>query len=583
MEKFPKELSAFICFLILLLIILSGCSKNPVKQDNGNNYKGPSKIIVYLKDAKGKSIPEDYLNVDLEVLQGDKIKYIHYYAQTDKSGKAVVDSLPAGKYKIDYYYWKPENGYNFSYIKEVLLLENQIMELKINIPSKIDFKLVLSYYDNKNILPDSSKVLDDYEVKLTPGNYGGVCGDEGYTVLNNIPLRSYDIALNKSGISIKNSIGSFTYYNDKSEDLKIIIKNNKPEISIVSPDSNSYIDSRNIYLMCEGNDFEDGALPESSLIWNSDISGNLGTGRNLHPDNLTAGHHKITLTGTDTSGEKTEKTRDIYVTFSNNLSWYPFTINSYWNYNYNISELIVSYSGDQSEKWLLSKLKVSTEEANTRNSSMEYDIIRGDKTLRCNYDVIDYYWTDGVNVYVIKTVEKIKTMEFGSIEPLESIDIETDYSQKLLLIQNHTDLKPGDSYNSSLTASVKNVYYNKQFGSTTTHETIPLTTSFSAGEITRIETPAGIYDAIPLITDTNGSTKKWWLAKGIGIVRMDYKISGTNVSALLSETNINTGGSGKLSFNERYTGKVKLTTSQKPGTMGRMLDMARVLRSICPR
>ena len=127
----------FYVLALILLFFAFGCGKNPVKHDSENS-SGFSKVIIYLKDMNGKPISGDYFNVDLEVKQGDSIKYVHYYAPTDENGIAEVDSLAAGTYKIDYYYnldWRNDNYYQISYHKEVALEHNQTLEIKINIPS----------------------------------------------------------------------------------------------------------------------------------------------------------------------------------------------------------------------------------------------------------------------------------------------------------------------------------------------------------------------------------------------------------------------------------------------------------------
>jgi hypothetical protein len=51
-----------------------------------------------------------------------------------------------------------------------------------------------------------------------------------------------------------------------------------------------------------GNDAEDGALTGASLVWTSNMGGQLGTGASFTLNNLAAGTHTITLTATDSNG-----------------------------------------------------------------------------------------------------------------------------------------------------------------------------------------------------------------------------------------------------------------------------------------
>jgi len=50
-------------------------------------------------------------------------------------------------------------------------------------------------------------------------------------------------------------------------------------------------------------DLKDGALSEDSLVWESSIDGQIGTGKEFTEDNLSEGTHIITLTATNSQGE----------------------------------------------------------------------------------------------------------------------------------------------------------------------------------------------------------------------------------------------------------------------------------------
>ncbi|MFN8445070.1 MAG: choice-of-anchor Q domain-containing protein [Caldilineaceae bacterium] len=68
-----------------------------------------------------------------------------------------------------------------------------------------------------------------------------------------------------------------------------------------------------INFLGNASDIEDGALSGASLVWSSDKAGNLGTGNNLVVQNLAAGVHHITLTATDSNGQKGTQTVTIQV------------------------------------------------------------------------------------------------------------------------------------------------------------------------------------------------------------------------------------------------------------------------------
>jgi hypothetical protein len=53
-----------------------------------------------------------------------------------------------------------------------------------------------------------------------------------------------------------------------------------------------------------GSDPEDGALTGASLVWTSNINGQIGTGTSFSTSSLSVGTHTITLTATDSKGAK---------------------------------------------------------------------------------------------------------------------------------------------------------------------------------------------------------------------------------------------------------------------------------------
>ena len=79
--------------------------------------------------------------------------------------------------------------------------------------------------------------------------------------------------------------------------------NNAPNVIITTPLNGSVFVSGNVIIFRgDASDSEDGALPDSSLVWRSNVNGVIGTGRLLGTSSLTTGTHTITLTATDVQG-----------------------------------------------------------------------------------------------------------------------------------------------------------------------------------------------------------------------------------------------------------------------------------------
>jgi len=68
-----------------------------------------------------------------------------------------------------------------------------------------------------------------------------------------------------------------------------------------------------LILIGHGYDPEDGFLPEESLQWSSSVDGPLGTGRLLQATRLSKGGHTISLSGSDSDGQTSEESFDVFV------------------------------------------------------------------------------------------------------------------------------------------------------------------------------------------------------------------------------------------------------------------------------
>ena len=80
--------------------------------------------------------------------------------------------------------------------------------------------------------------------------------------------------------------------------------NTPPTATITSPTNwGSYLEGDPVIFSGTGEDPEDGTLSGASLVWTSDIEGQIGTGQSFTRDDLPfAGVRTITLTATDSDG-----------------------------------------------------------------------------------------------------------------------------------------------------------------------------------------------------------------------------------------------------------------------------------------
>lgn len=75
---------------------------------------------------------------------------------------------------------------------------------------------------------------------------------------------------------------------------------NPPAVQIQAPQSNAEIGlAEEVILEGSADDPEDGPLPAASLMWRSNLDGNIGSGSPLRTSGLSAGEHTITLSAVD--------------------------------------------------------------------------------------------------------------------------------------------------------------------------------------------------------------------------------------------------------------------------------------------
>jgi hypothetical protein len=606
-------MSKIILILGLILSVLAGCERNPVKPakvkpSESVNVSTSDSLSVSDSDSLGTLIltierENEYYKIkhwdDQVRINGphEKDNYSSEYFSFESD--TLIISKPCGDFRISFYPYVWINCPNYSYHayisihNDITIERNKTVQKHIVIPHEAPFQIVvMSEWGRTGSVP-----IRGAQVSTEPETATGVTDEEGRTDFGTLLLSNYRYFNNEfvKYVIRKNNFEldggrSYRFSNINGVFMETVtIALQPPEVEIITPDNLHYENTFEILLQGDGDDFENDPFPDEYLVWYSNIDGELGSGRNLTASNLSEGNHIITLVGTDTHELTAQDSISMEISYYDDESYFPLPYTGYWNYRYETADFTVSDELRGTEYWTLNELQVSADNVDTRNCIMEYTITRGDSTKYCRYEVTDHYETDADNIYLTKTTEQLDIYNDENMiaDPTEQLDIETVYSPRYLLIEQYMNLDAVRSYEASGTAEVNWEYHNVNSYTQTHVETIDINTSYEFGEPETVETGIGNYEAVPLTIISEGTERTWWLAKGIGIVRLAYDSFGFPLTATMTDTNVpsfsGVGPSVVMKSSVRGNNNNWVAFNSLPDTPERIVELSQLLRGLCPR
>jgi len=581
----------------LILTALAGCDKNPTKPEPDKPADSVSDslstLVVIFEDDKGN--PVDF-NSSFGLFRTAGVEYSKEYMF--QNGKARIDSLPPGSYTVTFSFYDPVSsggGYIY-YANDVVVMGNKINETKFILPSEVEYNIFLtcrtSYKKDKGTEKYMNIPVPGAVITTIPETIAVTSDAQGCATLGTFPLREFYFIVSKKNMTFTERHFTVSMYmtNGKFE-LVLLFSSYQPIVEIISPIDNEYLLNKNIHLHGVGYYLTDEPLSDYAFTWYSDIDGELGKGKEITVESLSMGHHTITLVGSTSPYNKNECSIKLNISFFDDESYFPLPYSGYWNYHYNTTDFSVIDEIRGAEYWTLTDLQVSADDINTRNCLMEYTITKGDITKYCRYYVVDQYETDSENIYITRTTEQIHIFEDENTqgEPIEQLDIETVYSPHYLLIKQYMNPSTESSYGTSVSSDITWEYQDVNSTLLTFAETIDISTSYEIGEIETIATEIGTFEAVPLTIYSEDTVRKWWLARGTGIIQLEHDAFDFPLTATLYDTNIFTfsesGQAKKSTPKLSFYGENRLQKVFKspPDTPERMLELCRLLRGLCPR
>ncbi|MFC1551729.1 hypothetical protein ACFL6P_04095, partial [Candidatus Latescibacterota bacterium] len=477
---------------------------------------------------------------------------------------------------------------------DVTVKLHQTINSRFIVPVELPLKVVVRSGGNKGMIR-----IKKAEVSTDPETVTAITDEEGRADFGTFSLKNYSINLiyrikkyDLDFFQARDSFYGVTIINGEYAEEAIELDGKylqHPVVEIISPDNMHYENMYDIHLLGDGYDFEDDMLPESSLVWHSSIDSELGSGRDLTVSNLSEGNHIITLVGTDSHNYTDQDSISLEISYYNDESYYPVPYTGYWYYEYDNTDFTITDIDGEDEHWTLLSLEANADEGYTRTSVLDYAVTRGDSSKYCRYEVSDRYETDDGNIYIAKTTECLRVYDNQAMdtEPLENLDIETVYSPRYLLIQNYMNPATASSYTASGTAESTLNYRNSKSDSYWHTETKNISTSYQFGESETVDTGLGTYEANPLTIRSDGAERIWWLAKGIGIIKLSYDSFGFPLTATMTDTNVpsfSEGGPTVVMWKPAvHVNDTRIELNSMNGTPERMVELSKILRGLCPR
>jgi hypothetical protein len=267
-------------------------------------------------------------------------------------------------------------------------------------------------------------------------------------------------------------------------------------------------------------------------------------------------------------------------------SYFPIPSGEWWNYRFLVPEFYVTNEDSVLEYWVVKDFSVKTLDGPIREVSMLYDIARLNKILHFKYILTDYFLLENGDVSLTKTTEELT--EWETAAPYRTISITTVYSPFYPVLMQASNLKAGTSYASTVDIAV--IWWHTSYGVTSQPysewETLPV--AISVGEEGEIQTDRGIIRAFEVTVSEKNIEKKWWLAKGIGIVRSEDNVFSPKATAVLSDASL-------LRFADLSRPSARPAETGMPGAgsppvfrLDRrspegMRELTRLLSGMCPR
>ena len=397
-------------------------------------------------------------------------------------------------------------------------------------------------------MDDFNRPIVEATITTSPETVGVVTDNNGIAVFENIPVRKYALVIKHTGYPMQ--IEDISLEKADSQTVSITMQSQKPDVAISFPVQNSFVSSRAIRLEGRVVDVEDGILPDSLCVWQSNVDGIIGTGQELVIDSLTLGSHVLTLIGTDSDGKSNQKSITITVVDYDPASYFPIPYGAQWVYSHTKEIFTLLNDNANTETWTLKDISVEIDMNDRRIAKMFYTKRLQGKTEEYHFTVIDDLRKNGTAIEVTKTVETLEIWAGNaSGNPDDQLVVETEYSPSYVIVPETNNPVVNSTSEDVVNVTSTWSYYDPATGQQDFTERFIASTTVEYGDLVEMKIAGATYTTIP-ITITQGdleieafSKRQWWLARGIGIVKLTYNSFQDVPEAEIFSTNLSNYGS----------------------------------------
>lgn len=507
------------------------------------------------------------------------------YVFTDENGIARFDNLTAGQYEI----FSSNMWRGSPLVSDAPMIEHCMDNVSISANDTVRISLYypVEPFDTVVQAVSTSEVnsdLDSIDVYFSDFDSTLSLDKSGKGILTHISLADNltpAVSVTKNEMTgtaecyLSTDSNGWPYYS--------VLMSYFPVVEILTPQTETKFPYSRILLTGTGNDYEDGDLVDDAVYWQSDLDGDLGTGFEISPI-LSIGRHTIILTGKDSSGKESTDSIIVNISHYSDESYFPLPREGIWVYRHEPSELTVTNARGETELWTLQDMSVTSDDINTRICIIYWDVVRDGVTAGCKYTLTDHLVLDGDSFLVTQTDEVLSVFENNDLS--EELAVTTVYTPSYPLLTDHSNPQANNGVTASVSAESALEYTLIGVGTRNVSEAETITVSYETAPPEEVAIGTGSVSAINVNSKYGNTERTWWLSKGIGIVRMEYELSGQMLEASLIETNMSDfagqEGSSKIStgIHSADTLHIPIETDDDIERMRTLCDM---MKSMCPR